>query len=142
MDAADTTFEVLDREECYALLATHQVGRLAVPVPGHGPLVVPVNFGIDREVIVFRSDLGTKLDALRDQAVSFEVDEIDLTHHTGWSVLIEGHAREVTHWEAAHVDVEPWAPGPKTHWIRLTPDSVSGRRIQLLPVESDPRGYL
>ena len=52
--------DVLDRRECLHLLATQSVGRLAVATP-EGPLVVPVNFVLDGESIVFRSDRGSKL---------------------------------------------------------------------------------
>ena len=53
--------EELDREECFRLLATRAIGQLAVAEPGKGPYVVPVNFTLLRDSVVFRTDRGTKL---------------------------------------------------------------------------------
>ena len=68
------THEHLTTEECLELLATVTVGRIAVAVPGEAPVVVPVNFAMEEDVIVFRSDEGSKLDALRLHPASFQVD--------------------------------------------------------------------
>jgi nitroimidazol reductase NimA-like FMN-containing flavoprotein (pyridoxamine 5'-phosphate oxidase superfamily) len=134
----------LTADDCYALLGTQPVGRLAVPDGVQGPLVVPVNFLLDGDVIVFRTDMGTKVRALRQGPVSFQVDFIDWIHHTGWSVLARGVAYEATHWEVEHLDLDPWAEGDKTHWIRLIVDDITGRRLQPsdLALPTDDRGYL
>jgi nitroimidazol reductase NimA-like FMN-containing flavoprotein (pyridoxamine 5'-phosphate oxidase superfamily) len=129
---------VLSVEECLELLATASVGRLAVAQAGRPPLVVPVNFALDGDVIVFRSDLGAKLDALRQEPASFQVDWIDPLHHTGWSVLVQGFAYESS---PVDVEVEPWAGGPKQHWVRLFAGTVTGRRLTLTLAEVDERGY-
>lgn len=129
--------------ECFRLLGTQAVGRLAVAVEGEeAPLVVPVNYAMDGDVIVFRSGPGTKVSQLRRRRVSFEVDEIDPFHRSGWSVLVRGYAHEATEWEVAHVAVDAWAPGERNHWVRLEPDFITGRRIQLPAFKADPRGYL
>ena len=133
-----TTLEPLTREECLELLATASVGRVAVALPGGAPLVLPVNFVLDGEVVVFRSDPGSKLDALREHPASFQVDSIDPLHRTGWSVLIQGFAYETS---PADVELEPWDAGPKAHWVRIFPGGITGRRITLPNVELDPRGY-
>jgi len=52
----------LDRDECLELLAADGVGRLAV-VQASTPAVFPVNYVLDGEDIIFRSDPGTKLAA-------------------------------------------------------------------------------
>ena len=138
----EPTFEVLASEECVDLLSQRNVGRFAVAVPGSSPLVVPVNYVIDKGAVVFRTGAGEKLDALHGRPVSFQIDEIDPSHHTGWSVLVKGLAYEATHWEIDHLTVEPWAPGRKGRWVRLVPSTITGRRIRLAPFESDPRAYL
>lgn len=133
----------IPREECLELLSGSRVGRVAVPVFGTGPLVVPVNYVVDGEVIVFRSDYGTKVQALRQGPISFQVDFIDWYHRTGWSVLVRGIAYEATHWEVEHLDLEPWAGGEKAHWVRLVIDEITGRRIEPTDLSSgDDRGYL
>ena len=135
-------FEHLSSEECMRLLVEHSVGRFAVATPDSSPLVVPVNYVMDHGVVVFRSDIGEKLDGVGGHLVSFEVDEIDPYHHTGWSVLVKGAAYEATHWEVEHLVLQPWAPGEKGHWVRLVPTFVSGRRIRLAPFVPDKRAYL
>jgi uncharacterized protein len=70
------SLEVLDRDECVELL-THGsfVGRVGLVVEGR-PLVLPVNYMIDRDTIVFCTAGGTKLNAIIGGAdAAFEVDE-------------------------------------------------------------------
>jgi uncharacterized protein len=55
-------WQELTRSECFALLAREHLGRVAV-VDDLGPVVFPVNFVLDRHMVVFRTDAGTKLDA-------------------------------------------------------------------------------
>ena len=129
---ARTGIEWLEREECLRLLAADTVGRLGV-VDGGTPVVLPVNYVVDRGTIVFRTDEGTKLDAgLRDRAC-FEIDGFDRERRSGWSVLATGRIVE----EAAPEVIDrlrglllsPWAGGAKAHWLRLVPERVTGRRV-------------
>jgi nitroimidazol reductase NimA-like FMN-containing flavoprotein (pyridoxamine 5'-phosphate oxidase superfamily) len=133
----------LEHEECLRLVASMSIGRVAVAVDDASPLVVPVNYVVDGEVVVFRTGPGTKLHALRDTPVSFQVDLVDPFHRTGWSVLIRGVAHEVTDRDVEHLVIESWAPGDKHHWIRLLPTAITGRTIRLTDVPWwDTRGYL
>lgn len=141
--AAQSTFEDIPREECLRLLATAPIGRVAVADFGTAPLVVPVNFAVREGTVVFRSDYGSKfrLAVLGDHPVSFEVDAVDPARRSGWSVLVQGRAREVT--EPERLRLEPWAPGSKSHWVQIEPETVSGRRIRLAPLpDLDSAGYL
>jgi nitroimidazol reductase NimA-like FMN-containing flavoprotein (pyridoxamine 5'-phosphate oxidase superfamily) len=137
-DAEGPVAEVLTLEECMALLRTCSVGRIAVADGDGPPLVVPVNFAMDGDVVVFRTDVGSKLDQLRRHPASFEVDGIDPVHRTGWSVLVRGFAYECS---PADVSIEPWDDGPKRHWVRLFPGSVTGRRVVRASDDLDGRGY-
>lgn len=141
-DTDNGALEELNGEECLKLLASMSIGRVAVAVANAAPLVVPVNYVLDGEVVVFRSGPGSKLDALRGSPVSFQVDLIDPFRRTGWSVLIRGVAYEATHREIKHLVIEPWAPGDKQHWIRVMPNEITGRNIQLANVPWDTRTYL
>ena len=128
-----TGLEELEQNECLLLIGRHTVGRLAVNHGGR-PGVFPVSFRRDGATIVFRSDEGTKLDAIGDGAVvAFEVDELDERSRTGWSVVVTGPAVEVTDpTELAAVKrlrLEPWAPGAKARYVRIVPDAITGRRI-------------
>ena len=138
----DASLQVLTAEECYLLLATQQVGRLGVNAE-HYPLIFPVNYAMDRGVIVIRTHPGTKLAAAVHANVTFEVDQIDQLTRTGWSVLVRGLAEEVTEEHRAELveatrsaGVQPWAPGEHGHWLRIIPHAVTGRRI--VPGELPP----
>jgi nitroimidazol reductase NimA-like FMN-containing flavoprotein (pyridoxamine 5'-phosphate oxidase superfamily) len=127
-----TGLEMLDRDECMALLDRSSLGRIAVVVDAH-PLVFPVNFTLDGDTIVLRTDVGTKLYGARNGPVAFECDGTDSVYHTGWSVLATGTAEEVRDdSEVARLERLPlptWAPGPKTSWLRIRPRSLTGRSI-------------
>lgn len=136
------TVEELSRDECIRLLGAQSVGRLAVALPGDAPTVVPVNYLLERDVVVFRSDLGEKLSRLRQQPVAFQIDQVDYFHRTGWSVLIQGIAYEATHFETDHLALQAWAQGTKSHWVRIIPATITGRRLVLPEWPRSSRGYL
>jgi nitroimidazol reductase NimA-like FMN-containing flavoprotein (pyridoxamine 5'-phosphate oxidase superfamily) len=126
-------WQELTKSECFALLSGQRLGRVAV-IDDQGPAVFPVNFVLDRHMVVFRTDEGTKLDAAaRGSRVAFEIDGTDEAARTGWSVLVRGDAIEVTDpAELARLrklPLSPWAPGPKTHDVRILPAKLTGRRI-------------
>jgi uncharacterized protein len=85
----------IETAECWRLLATQPVGRLAVIV-GHYPLVFPVNYALEGRSIMFRTGAGTKLWATERSNVTFEADDIDLDHKAGWSVMVKGTAHEIS----------------------------------------------
>jgi uncharacterized protein len=138
-------WQELTKSECFGLLAGEQLGRVAV-VDDRGPMVFPVNFVLDRHMVVLRTDAGTKLDAaVRGSRVAFEVDGADAAAQTGWSVVVRGEAVEVIDpAELARMrklPLAPWAPGAKAHYVRILPATLTGRRISAAPpaVESARR---
>ena len=144
------TMQVIAADECYRLLATQELGRLGV-IAEHYPLIVPVNYGLDGTTVVIRTHPGTTLSAASHANVTFEVDDIDRSTRSGWSVLVRGLAEEVGAEHRADLvarthatGLEPWAPGEHGNWLRLIPQHISGRRIVpgQLPPPVDPRGYL
>lgn len=150
LDADEEGLDEINPEECWPLLATQPVGRVAIIV-GHYPLVFPVNFAVDGHDILYRTGVGAKLHSVHRSNVTFEVDEIDPLSRTGWSVMVKGVAQELAierNPEAASqaklAGATPWAPGRHDHLIRIVPDQVSGRRIRLpdAPPFGDSRGYL
>jgi len=123
----------LTRAECFELLASAPLGRVAV-ADDRGPVVFPVNFVLDRHTVVFRTETGTKLDAAsRGSRVCFEVDGADPAAGTGWSVLVRGDITEVTDpAELARLRELPlpaWMPGPRNRYVRILPAVLTGRRI-------------
>ena len=130
---------VLDAEECLVLLRWEIIGRLGVSIPGHAPSIVPVNFVMDNNTVVFRTAKGEKYDQLVGHPVSLEVDRFDWFRRTGWSVLVQGVAEECSEDEVAGLELSPWAPGDKPSVIRIVPTTVTGRRIELTTPATDPR---
>jgi hypothetical protein len=128
MPLVDEGLELLDDEECQALLATRSVGRVAVTVACL-PAIFPVNYVVADGDIYFRTGAGTKLRAaVGGTIVAFEVDHVDDDHRAGWSVQAVGHADEVTHTEVVP-PLSPWARGCRDHVVRIRPEMLTGRRI-------------
>jgi nitroimidazol reductase NimA-like FMN-containing flavoprotein (pyridoxamine 5'-phosphate oxidase superfamily) len=130
----DVRFEWIDRDECLRLLAADHIGRLAVVV-GRAPMILPVNYVLDGDEVVFRSDPGTKVEHGLRGPVAFEIDMFDRDDHTGWSVVVAGRLEEPPPFNTTEqrrirtVPVEPWAGGEKAHWLRLIPNQITGRRL-------------
>lgn len=128
-----TWTEDLSPSECWNLLSMAPVGRIGVLLDGT-PEIYPVNFVIDDQSIVFRTDPGNKLRGLnRNPAVCFEADGINMDDHTGWSVLVKGRAAEL-HGDqelrrAAELPLRVWALGEKGVWIHIRPTEVTGRKL-------------
>lgn len=123
----------LDAEECWALLGTHGVGRIAVPTV-EGPAIVPVNYSIVDGSVVFRTEPHASPARAAGRRVAFEVDRIDEAFSRGWSVLVRGTARAVTDPDevrrlAERAYGEPWAGGQRPLWLRIDATGISGRRI-------------
>jgi nitroimidazol reductase NimA-like FMN-containing flavoprotein (pyridoxamine 5'-phosphate oxidase superfamily) len=128
-------WQELTKRECFELLAREHLGRIAL-VDLWGPIVLPVNFVLDRHTVVFRTNEGTKLDAVsRGPRVAFEVDGTDAPTRTGWSVVVRGEAVEVTDpaelARLRELPLHPWAPGAKHRYVRVLPTVLTGRRISV-----------
>lgn len=134
MADVDTVWvEHLAEAECLALLATRPVGRLGVIVDG-APEIFPVNFLLEGNRILFRTDPGNKLHGIeRTPSVCFEADDLDESDETGWSVLVKGRAAELVDplevEQAADLALHLWTFGDQSRWIRITPAEITGRRI-------------
>jgi nitroimidazol reductase NimA-like FMN-containing flavoprotein (pyridoxamine 5'-phosphate oxidase superfamily) len=122
--------EVLDRADCIRLLKTVSLGRIGITV-GALPTILPINFRVDGERILFRTGVGTKLDAAtRGSVVAFEADAVDPMYHSGWSVVVTGVAREVEDPEDHAVHATPrWAPGQTERLVEVCIEEISGRRL-------------
>ncbi|MCX4803530.1 pyridoxamine 5'-phosphate oxidase family protein [Streptomyces sp. NBC_01214] len=129
----DSVLVPLDETECRRLLNTHGVGRIAVFTP-EGPAVLPVNYLTAGPDIAFRTSAeGVTATAARTE-VAFEIDNIDDVTATGWSVLAVGELAAVTDPDEIHrlntaARSQPWAGGPRNHWMKLTPARITGRRV-------------
>ncbi|MEV7409863.1 pyridoxamine 5'-phosphate oxidase family protein [Streptomyces althioticus] len=124
----------LDQEECRRLLSTHGVGRVAVTAPDGRPAVVPVNYEVVDDAIVFRTRPGSVPAAAAGNEVAFEVDHVDEAMSQGWSVLAVGPATTVTDPDALRdlarrAHTEPWAGGTRDTWVSVRPTRLTGKRI-------------
>ncbi|MFJ9346387.1 pyridoxamine 5'-phosphate oxidase family protein [Streptomyces sp. NPDC101237] len=127
-------FRELSPEECRVLLSTHGVGRVAVSGADGRPVVVPVNYEVVDETIVFRTAPHTVAARAAETEVAFEVDRVDDALSQGWSVLAVGRASVVTDPDAVrrfsrHAHTTPWAGGEREMWVSIRPASLTGRRI-------------
>ncbi|MFE2064364.1 pyridoxamine 5'-phosphate oxidase family protein [Streptomyces sp. NPDC059467] len=124
----------LDAEECRALLSTHGVGRIAVSPADGRPAIVPVNYEVVDDAIVFRTAPDSVAASAAETEVAFEVDHVDEALSQGWSVLAVGPASIVTEPEAVRglarrAHTTPWAGGVREMWVSIRPTSLTGRRI-------------
>jgi len=131
-DAFDIS--ILDRQECLALLAQVDVGRLGISIDAL-PVILPVHFTLDGESVVFRSVTGSKLDAATvDTVVAFQADRYEPEGLSGWSVLLQGVATtatdEATHRRAASVTIPRWTTPDGDHrLVRVMATTIHGRRF-------------
>ena len=121
--------EILDEQDCWDLLRSHTVGRLAVTT-GTEVDIFPVNYGLDGNGIIFRTNAGRKMTWTHGQQVAFEVDSIDTATRTGWSVVVHGTARDITRYDSPErlAAARAW-PGHKDFLVRIAARTVTGRRI-------------
>ena len=117
---------------CRELMGSTLVGRVAF-VDADGPVVLPVNFVLDGNTVLFCTSSANTIGRHLDSAtVAFEVDEFDGVTKSGWSVLVRGVASFVSAHELSRDEglrPFPWADGVRTLVVRVTPVSISGRRL-------------
>lgn len=125
----------LSEDESWDLLAGVALGRLVTSVEDQ-PEIFPVNFVVQNRTVLFRTAVGTKLvSSVINKRVLFEADDHDVAE--GWSVIVKGVAR--TLWsdddiaEAERAQLLPWTATLKTHYVRVIPRSISGRRFRFGP---------
>ena len=134
--APDQSIKILSPDECFLLLESRDLGRIAFSIEGQ-PEVFPINYAMEGQIVVFRTAPGTKLDHVPEVRLAFEVDDWDPKLGIGWSVVVKGLAEEVTEnlgRTAEHIrkaKVHPVAPGERWHWLAIRPSEVSGRRFQV-----------
>jgi nitroimidazol reductase NimA-like FMN-containing flavoprotein (pyridoxamine 5'-phosphate oxidase superfamily) len=131
-------FRTLPRARCLSLLGSAAVGRVGLSV-GALPAILPVNFVLARDRVVFRTVPGSKLDsALARTVVAFEADGYDAAGTWGWSVLVQGMATELTAAsdleDARRLPLTAWAfPGGAPRFVAVETTFVSGRAFGALP---------
>ena len=132
MSVTDGGATILPVHECWELLAGVTLGRLVTSVDGR-PEIFPINYVVQRRTVLFRTAAGTKLVSTAvNNHVLFEADDHNVAE--GWSVIVRGTARSLRSQEeiedAERAQVLPWTASEKTHYVRIVPEAVTGRRFQ------------
>jgi uncharacterized protein len=123
---------ILTEDECRHLLGTVPLGRV-VFTDRALPAIQPVSFALSDGEVIILTAAGSKLaEATRNAIVAFETDDFDPEIAEGWSVVVIGHARVVENGDQDRLrdlPLKPWTPGEPTHYIAITPELISGRRL-------------
>ena len=124
----------LSYAKCLELLSAGDLGRAAVSTPD-GPHIVPVNYAVYEESVVFRTTPWSVPGSQPPGALmAFEVDVADHERQLGWSVVARGRAGVVDDpAELAAIrsfwDPRPWAGGVRPVYVRLRWRELTGRRL-------------
>ena len=132
----------LTNDQCWALLRSNDLGRIAVSAAGLVD-IFPINYAVDEgsRTVYFRTAPGTKLLELAiNDRIALEIDGHD--EHEAWSVVLKGSAERVerqSEMDAAELlGLEPWIPTLKYRWVRIRPLELTGRRFVRAP---EPERY-
>jgi hypothetical protein len=132
----------LVEEVCWRLASSASVGRIGFV--GTELHILPVNIAVLWHSVVFRTAEGSRLDALGpDTPVLVEIDHLDESRRTGWSVVVRGLVERLDHSLQAVVGgtVHPWAEGDRDRWLRVRPTSITGRAISRPAHGEEGRGH-
>jgi hypothetical protein len=124
----DISEHVISDQECWNLLATASVGRLAVSVRAL-PMILPVQYYLDNHDITAclgHHELPER--SLNEAIVAFAADSIDPRTRAGWSVEIQG--RSVM--PKVRFDTACGRPGA-AQVVRIEPATMTGHWVQLCP---------
>jgi nitroimidazol reductase NimA-like FMN-containing flavoprotein (pyridoxamine 5'-phosphate oxidase superfamily) len=127
----------LSRAECLALLQLANVGRVGLSIAAL-PVVLPVRYALIDDDLLFRTPVGSRLNAAAAGAVvAFQVDTYafdSLADSAGWSVLVQGPARQLTSPEeivrVEGLPLERWGvDAGEGRFVRIETAFVSGREF-------------
>ncbi|GJF09648.1 hypothetical protein NGTWS0302_14160 [Mycolicibacterium cyprinidarum] len=129
--APDTPVTELTEAESWNLLSAVSLGRLVTTVSGWTE-IFPVNFVVQRRTLLFRTAEGTKLlTSVLNEHVLFEADDHNIVE--GWSVVVRGTAHLLSTSDeiddARRAGLYPWIATQKLRFVRITPDTLTGRRF-------------
>jgi uncharacterized protein len=129
----------LEAHACWALLRSHEVGRLAVSIDDR-PEIFPVNYVVDHGTVVFRTAAGTKLAGAVQRDVAFEADGYEPETGEAWSVVAKGRAEEISRGQelldTADLPLFPWHAAPKQRFVRIVAAEITGRRFRVIGREA------
>jgi hypothetical protein len=122
--------DALFERDCWELLATVSVGRLALSVRAL-PVILPVQYYLDgRRLAVCLGHHGLPERALDETVIAFAADSIDPVTRSGWSVQVQG--RSVIP-RGLRIDTACGWPSSPAQVVEIEPGKISGHRMHLCP---------
>lgn len=119
----------LTERECWELLATASVGRLALSVRAL-PVILPVQYHLNgRRLAVCLGHRGLPERALDETVIAFAADSIDPVSRSGWSVQVQG--RSAISRELKMDTACGWPDAAQV--VEIEAGTVSGHRLHLCP---------
>lgn len=122
--------EPLSEEECWALLATASVGRIALSVRAL-PMILPVQYYLDgRRLVTCLGHHQIPERSLDDAVVAFAADAIDPVSQSGWAVEVLGRS---TIPREHGVTADCGHPGTG-QLVNIDAETISGHAVHLCPL--------
>jgi uncharacterized protein len=122
----------LTTDECWQLLGSQQLGRLAYRLVDEVH-ITPINYALMGDSLVFNTAEGNKLLAVvMGSEVAFEIDTVE--DDSARSVIVRGTARLLPEDEVGRAEasgLRPWVPTLKYNYVEIVPTSVTGRVFTL-----------
>lgn len=122
--------EIVSETVCWEMLASQSIGRVVSCHEGRVE-VFPVNYALHENHILFATNHGRKLTGVTLGEIAFEVDSVDPTSRSGWSVVVRGTARSLADSGAAAIIQQTWRSwtGAKDFVVVVRAQSITGRRV-------------
>ena len=123
------TDDPITEAECWALLASASVGRLALSMEAL-PAIVPVQYYLDgNKIALCLGHYQVPGQAVANTVVAFAADAIDTSTSQGWAVQVLGRLAPPQSMS------RPSECGQRAggQVIHLTPATIAGQRLHLCP---------
>lgn len=129
-EPVDAATRELSDDECWEVLGASGIGHLAFQTQPVGVDIVPINYLITDRQLFFRSASGSKLSSIAHHPqVAVQVER--LLGGRWLSVVLKGQAVRLALDEEIErsrvLELAAAQPGEKFNYVRITPDSITGR---------------
>ena len=120
----------ISEEQCWALLATASVGRIALSVRAL-PAILPVQYYLDgRRLMTCLGHHQIPKRSLEDAVVAFAADAIDPASQSGWAVQVLGRST-MPGKHGATAECSHLGTG---QLVNIDAETISGHAVHLCPV--------
>jgi Pyridoxamine 5'-phosphate oxidase len=125
----DEDRDLIPQEECWELLASTSVGRVALSI-GALPAILPVQYHLDGRALAVCLGHRELPERALNTVIAFAADAIDPDTRSGWSVQVQGRST-VPHRPDTGNDCG-WTTAGQV--VQIDPATISGHRMHLCPV--------